>query len=48
MSSSTFLLLIQSQCTIGINVLEPLLKTQGLAVTSGTDISGTENTLVIY
>ena len=40
MSSSAFLLLDPEPInTIGINVLEPLLKTQGLAVTSGTDIS---------
>ena len=40
MSSSAFLLLDEEPInTIGINVLEPLLKTQGLTVTTGTDIS---------
>ena len=39
MSSSAFLLLDQEPInTIGINVLEPLLKTQGLDVTTGTNI----------
>ena len=40
MSSSAFLLLDKEPVnTIGINVLQPLLKTQGLDVTTGTDIS---------
>ncbi len=40
MSSSAFLLLDKEPVnTIGINVLQPLLKTQGLNVTTGTDIS---------
>ena len=39
MSSSAFLLLDEEPInTIGINVLEPLLKTQGLDVTTGTNI----------
>ena len=39
MSSSAFLLLdLEPINTIGINVLEPLLKTQGLDVTTGTNI----------
>ncbi|WP_372762622.1 response regulator transcription factor [Pseudoalteromonas sp.] len=39
MSSSAFLLLDEEPInTIGINVLEPLLKTQGIDVTKGTDI----------
>ncbi|KAF7767665.1 DNA-binding response regulator [Pseudoalteromonas citrea] len=40
MSSSAFLLLDKEPInTIGINVLQPLLKTQGLDVTTGTDIA---------
>ncbi|UDM60192.1 response regulator transcription factor [Pseudoalteromonas piscicida] len=40
MSCSAFLLLDKEPVnTIGINVLQPLLKTQGLDVTIGTDIS---------
>jgi DNA-binding NarL/FixJ family response regulator len=40
MSSSAFLLLDKEPInTIGINVLQPLLKTQGLNVTTGTDIA---------
>lgn len=40
MSSSAFLLLDKEPInTIGINVLQPLLKTQGLDVTTGTDIT---------
>ena len=40
MSSTAFLLLDKEPInTIGINVLQPLLKTQGLEVTSGTDIT---------
>ncbi len=40
MSSSAFLLLDPEPInTIGVNVLEPLLKTQGLSVSSGTNIS---------
>ncbi|WP_419149446.1 helix-turn-helix transcriptional regulator [Pseudoalteromonas 'SMAR'] len=40
MSSSAFLLLDKEPVnTIGINVLQPLLKTQGLDVTTGTDIT---------
>lgn len=40
MSSSAFLLLDKEPVnTIGINVLQPLLKTQGLDVTTGTNIS---------
>lgn len=39
MSSSAFLLLDEDPInTIGINVLEPLLKTQGIDVTTGTNI----------
>ena len=40
MSSTAFLLLDKEPInTIGINVLQPLLKTQGLEVTTGTDIT---------
>jgi DNA-binding NarL/FixJ family response regulator len=40
MSSTAFLLLDKDPInTIGINVLQPLLKTQGLEVTTGTDIT---------
>jgi DNA-binding NarL/FixJ family response regulator len=40
MSSNAFLLLDKDPInTIGINVLQPLLKTQGLEVTTGTDIT---------
>ncbi|WP_440054754.1 response regulator transcription factor [Pseudoalteromonas sp. T1lg65] len=40
MSSTAFLLLDKEPMnTIGINVLQPLLKTQGLEVVTGTDIS---------
>ena len=40
MSSTAFLLLDKEPInTIGINVLQPLLKTQGLDVTTGTDIT---------
>ena len=40
MSSTAFLLLDKEPInTIGVNVLQPLLKTQGLDVTTGTDIT---------
>ncbi|MEI5639917.1 MULTISPECIES: helix-turn-helix transcriptional regulator [unclassified Pseudoalteromonas] len=40
MTSSAFLLLDKEPVnTIGVNVLQPLLKTQGLDVTTGTDIT---------
>ena len=50
MSSSAFLLLDKDPInTIGINVLEPLLKTQGLDVTTGTNILDTpEGTRLLF
>ncbi|ALO40663.1 helix-turn-helix transcriptional regulator [Pseudoalteromonas phenolica] len=50
MSSTAFLLLDKDPInTIGINVLQPLLKTQGLEVTTGTDITEVpENTRLLF
>ncbi|GMM86566.1 response regulator transcription factor [Pseudoalteromonas sp. MTN2-4] len=50
MSSTAFLLLDKEPInTIGINVLQPLLKTQGLEVTTGTDITDVpEDTRLLF
>jgi DNA-binding NarL/FixJ family response regulator len=50
MSSSAFLLLDKNPInTIGINVLQPLLKTQGLEVTTSTDIEDVpEGTRILF
>lgn len=50
MSSTAFLLLDKDPInTIGINVLQPLLKTQGLEVTTGTDITDVpEDTRLLF
>ncbi|MGO2074857.1 MAG: response regulator transcription factor [Pseudoalteromonas sp.] len=50
MSNSAFLLLdVEPINTIGINVLEPLLKTQGLEVTTGTNIADVpEDTRLLF
>ncbi|AZZ99843.1 DNA-binding response regulator [Pseudoalteromonas rubra] len=50
MSSTAFLLLDKEPInTIGVNVLQPLLKTQGLDVITGTDISEVpENTRLLF